>query len=678
MFKALSFTTLLLFCSVSVNAQLNGNYTVGGTTPDYGSLGEACDSIVSQGIDGPVVISVRDGVYYDSIYLTTYQGASATNTLTFRSESLDAANVEIINDNNDVVKFNGDSIDFVTVEHLSITVNANQNVFDIRNGPNDITIVDCILTGINTTNTGTGRAVIYSTDNGTYGVNNLRIQNNTIKQGSYGVYVNWNTNSLNNLYVNDNNISDFYYRGISTQKTSKAYVSNNYLQSNNTTSSTDGIHIDDSFDTTIVQNNQIYMTSFSSSSDGLDMAYISGYALVSNNFISVHGAFADGIVLDYISSPMKFYNNTVVSYDDVFDGYNDITMEVVNNILISYGPSGTIFYVSYNNVTVIPETYNNAYYTNGDFAYADWPYNQTYTTFNEWNTLTGNGTGSFEIYDPMFVNDTFDLHVCNDSLIGSGFPLAEVMYDVDGEMRDLMIPSIGADYRLLTGSSFLGDDLGICVGNNSAILGPLSGNDFLWSNGDTTASTTVSTIATYHVTTTNICGTAQDTIEIFDITPVASFTTSQSYFTFNFTNGSVNATDYLWDFGDGNTSTDTNPLHVYAAEGTYTVTLTVTNECGTDSFTQDVSPSYVGLNEVANEELKMYPNPTSSDVTIVLPSSMTQNVHVTLLDLNGREIASKTTNSSEVTFNLSNQPSGVYLIQVAGDEGILNKRLIKQ
>lgn len=48
-------------------------------------------------------------------------------------------------------------------------------------------------------------------------------------------------------------------------------------------------------------------------------------------------------------------------------------------------------------------------------------------------------------------------------------------------------------------------------------------------------------------------------------------------------------TDYLWDFGDGITSTDKNPTHVYDTSDTYTVTLTVTNsESGdTDTITFD-------------------------------------------------------------------------------------------
>lgn len=67
--------------------------------------------------------------------------------------------------------------------------------------------------------------------------------------------------------------------------------------------------------------------------------------------------------------------------------------------------------------------------------------------------------------------------------------------------------------------------------------------------------------------------------------PIPSFVVNQATtgcvnFNVTFTNTSVNASSYLWDFGDGNTSTDVNPLHSYTAAGTYTVSLTATeNGC---------------------------------------------------------------------------------------------------
>lgn len=45
-----------------------------------------------------------------------------------------------------------------------------------------------------------------------------------------------------------------------------------------------------------------------------------------------------------------------------------------------------------------------------------------------------------------------------------------------------------------------------------------------------------------------------------------------------FTNKSFDSDTYLWDFGDGKTSTEVNPTHTYEAAGTYTVTLTGTTK----------------------------------------------------------------------------------------------------
>ncbi|MCS6916127.1 MAG: PKD domain-containing protein, partial [Chitinophagales bacterium] len=67
---------------------------------------------------------------------------------------------------------------------------------------------------------------------------------------------------------------------------------------------------------------------------------------------------------------------------------------------------------------------------------------------------------------------------------------------------------------------------------------------------------------------------------VFEDAVTAGFSVSQKQFcslpaTVSFTNLSINGTDFLWDFGDGNFSTDVNPVHTYNTVGTYTVTLYV-------------------------------------------------------------------------------------------------------
>lgn len=60
-----------------------------------------------------------------------------------------------------------------------------------------------------------------------------------------------------------------------------------------------------------------------------------------------------------------------------------------------------------------------------------------------------------------------------------------------------------------------------------------------------------------------------------DFTWSASSTTAPS--TVTFTNASRNATEYNWDFGDGNKSTAKDPTHRYTTRGSYLVNLTVKN-----------------------------------------------------------------------------------------------------
>jgi PKD repeat protein len=87
--------------------------------------------------------------------------------------------------------------------------------------------------------------------------------------------------------------------------------------------------------------------------------------------------------------------------------------------------------------------------------------------------------------------------------------------------------------------------------------------------------------------------------------PIASFNYGGTLVTpavITFTNTSQNADSYLWDFGDGTTSTQANPKKTYNQHGTYTVTLTATNTTSnlTDQTNQNltIKPGKVFLQKV--------------------------------------------------------------------------------
>ncbi|MDA9018478.1 BspA family leucine-rich repeat surface protein, partial [Saprospiraceae bacterium] len=137
----------------------------------------------------------------------------------------------------------------------------------------------------------------------------------------------------------------------------------------------------------------------------------------------------------------------------------------------------------------------------------------------------------------------------------------------------------------------------------TVVFNQLSSNnvtDYAWTfeGGNPTTSTDpnpvviYTEVGTYNVelVVSNPAGSAStseiDYITVIDV-PTANFVAVNNILTVTFTNNSTGADSYLWDFGDGNTSTDSDPIHTYAAEGDYTVTLTATNECG-DAILVDI------------------------------------------------------------------------------------------
>lgn len=213
-----------------------------------------------------------------------------------------------------------------------------------------------------------------------------------------------------------------------------------------------------------------------------------------------------------------------------------------------------------------------------------------------------------------------------------------------------------------------------CAGDTVQLTAS-SSNTYLWSTGDTTQSITVTaTTANITVTTTNVnacngAGTSTPTSITFNANPIAagSFTTNGNVATF--ANTSIGATTYSWDFGDMTNSSAAAPLHAYAANGSYTVTLTATNGNCSDVTTFTVSIA-VGLDELPGVALSLVPNPATTSFNVALTGATLELV--TVIDAFGRTVL----NSTEATINLNQVANGIYQVVVTTDKGSSVRKLI--
>lgn len=152
--------------------------------------------------------------------------------------------------------------------------------------------------------------------------------------------------------------------------------------------------------------------------------------------------------------------------------------------------------------------------------------------------------------------------------------------------------------------------------------------------------------------------------------PVPSFSQLVSGTAVQFINTSTNGISYLWDFGDGNTSTDISPIHLYAEHGIYTVTLTVTNECGDVQFSQLVSTINIGIDDLAGVKLNVYPNPSNGIFNLEIDGAGTTTA-ISVSDLTGREVYSTQAQPmlNRLNINLSELAKGSYLITATTANG---------
>ncbi|MDY0102897.1 MAG: PKD domain-containing protein, partial [Lentimicrobium sp.] len=216
----------------------------------------------------------------------------------------------------------------------------------------------------------------------------------------------------------------------------------------------------------------------------------------------------------------------------------------------------------------------------------------------------------------------------------------------------------------------------ICEGQSVTLIA--SGADsYTWSPAtglNTTTGNTVIATPPYTITytvegSTAGCSAFESARIIVNPAATADFSYVENNLTVDFTNLSMNALTYNWDFGDGNSTNLINPSHSYAINGSYNVELTATNDCSSDTITLLVD-LVTGINKIdADNNWSIYPNPTTG--MIMFGKSLVYKVILT--NSLGAVLETKINVDA---MDLSGYPGGIYYLSFISENGSVSNHKI--
>jgi PKD repeat protein len=218
---------------------------------------------------------------------------------------------------------------------------------------------------------------------------------------------------------------------------------------------------------------------------------------------------------------------------------------------------------------------------------------------------------------------------------------------------------------------------------------------YIWvfGNGDSSKAEnpvyTYSTPGTYHITLLAISGSgcssvATDSVQVLG-TNASTFTATHLGFRrMAMTPSDLTGAVYFWNFGDNTLGSGQTPVHQYAADGTYQVSLTVTNASGCATTTTiAVKVDATSVNPAVNENIaiKVFPNPFKTSTNVVYTLSKNAEVAVEVFDMVGKRVAFTEKSqlpSGEHTFIFNGEKPGTYFIRLTIDGHPYTNKVLQQ
>jgi hypothetical protein len=153
----------------------------------------------------------------------------------------------------------------------------------------------------------------------------------------------------------------------------------------------------------------------------------------------------------------------------------------------------------------------------------------------------------------------------------------------------------------------------------------------------------------------------------------AAFTYQTNQNEISFTNLSANYQQIQWDFGDGNTSNNANPMHTYYANGLYNVTLIASADCNkTDTISK-----LIEITSLSNDALYVFPNPAKNEINVYQKENDIKSIW--LIDALGKKFPiAFTTQNNLINIQLKGLSAGVYFMSCVGKTHTITKKIILQ
>ncbi len=212
---------------------------------------------------------------------------------------------------------------------------------------------------------------------------------------------------------------------------------------------------------------------------------------------------------------------------------------------------------------------------------------------------------------------------------------------------------------------------------------------YLWSTGDTTQSIVVKTSGSYEVKVNN--GFSADSEE-FRVTILPELTVADiigdtlcvdSIIVFE--NPAPNASYWLWDFGNGDRSSESTSSTVYNDVGVYEISLEIGNETEicpsvTDTLVITTCNITTSIQPLIDAKWEVYPNPVRDMLNITWRGGRPIDGSIHIIDFSGRNLYTYTwerENEWEINWDASSLPSGLYYVILREEDTYQSLKMVK-